>query len=88
MYSKKWNDHRLSARIESFSVSDKDNTIGDDNNESGDALTINYQYQLNKHTFIHTELTHIDSHRPSRIYHSQPAKLRESQLQVSLRYFF
>lgn len=88
LISKSWQVHRLTARIESFSVSDKDTTVGDNNNESGESVTLSYQYRFNRRTYAHFEINHIDSSRPSRAYHGHPVDLKETQFQVAFRYFF
>ncbi|MCJ8320245.1 MAG: hypothetical protein MJK12_11475 [Colwellia sp.] len=88
MVSKKLEQHRLTARVEKFSVDDNDTISFDNNNEKGDAMTINYTYQLNKHTFFHSEYNWINSNRPSRISQQQPEDLIERQIQLGMRYFF
>ncbi len=80
--------HKSTIRLEDFSVKDNDNTWGDNNNEDGQALTINHSYRLAKHWFLSAELNYIDSHRPARSYTYQPVDLVEKQLQLAARYFF
>jgi hypothetical protein len=80
--------HKSTIRIENFSVTDNDNTFGDNNNEDGHALTFNHNYRLAKQWFLSAELNYIDSHRPAREYTNQPINLVEKQLQLSARYFF
>ncbi len=90
----KWQDivgnkkHKSTIRIEDFSVTDNDKTWGDNNNEDGQALTLNHSYRLSKHWFLSTEFNYIDSNRPARYYTHQPIDLIEKQLQFSARYFF
>ena len=88
MVSKKINRHRLSARLEAFSVSDKDNIAFDDNHEHGRAATLNYSYRLGRQIFLQTEVNWLDSHRPSRAGKRHSPSLIERQLQFALRYFF
>lgn len=88
MMSKKLNQHRISARIETFSVTDNDELSFDDNNEDGDAVTLNYNYRVNEHTYVSTEYNWINSSRPSRAVNNEAEKLIERQLQLSLRYYF
>ncbi|GGP90336.1 hypothetical protein [Shewanella ulleungensis] len=88
MLSKRFTQHRVSLRVEDFSVTDKDVTPDDNNNEDGQSLTVAYQYQLDKPWFIQLEYNVIDSTRPARRYINQPIELVEQQWQVSSRYFF
>ncbi|MBL4942161.1 MAG: hypothetical protein JKY81_10915 [Colwellia sp.] len=80
--------HKSTLRLEDFSVTDNDNTWGDNNNEDGQALTLNHSYRLSKHWFLSAEFNYIDSHRPARYYTYKPADLVEKQLQLAARYFF
>jgi len=86
--TKRWDRHRLTGRLEAFSVTDNDNTDGDNNNEHGNALTVSYQYRLSKGWFFAGEYSVIDSYRPAREYVAQPINLTEQQWQLSARYFF
>ncbi|WP_282110828.1 hypothetical protein [Shewanella algicola] len=88
MLSKRWSQHRVSLRVEDFSVTDNDDTPEDDNNEDGQSFTIAYQYQLDRPWFMQFEYNVIDSTRPARKYLNQPIDLVEQQWQVSSRYFF
>lgn len=88
LLSKRWQQHRLSGRVENFSVTDKDNTYQDNNAESGHSLTLSYVYRLNRHWFVHTEYSRINSKRFSRTYHHQSEKLHESLLQFAVKRFF
>jgi len=80
--------HKSTLRVEQFSVTDHDQTEGDDNNEDGYSFTLNHTYRLSKHWFIAGEFTFIDSTREARIYEGQPVDLIERQYQLSARYFF
>jgi len=90
----KWHDlignkkHQSTLRIEDFSVSDNDNTIGDNNNEDGQSLTLNHTYRLSRQWFLSSEYSVIDSYRPARAYEDQDIDLIEQQLQFAVRYFF
>ena len=86
--SKRWSIHRLTGRLEKFSVTDNDQTIGDNNNEKGTAITVNYSYRLAKPTFLSVEYNQIISHRAARSYLNQPQHLTEKQWQLSIRHFF
>jgi len=90
----KWQDiignkkHKSTVRLEDFSVTDNDNTWGDNNNEDGQAFTFNQSYRLSKHWFLSAEFNYIDSLRPARYYTHKPVELVEKQLQLATRYFF
>lgn len=79
--------HKSTLRVEDFSVTDNDKTEGDDNNEDGQALTLNHSYRLSKQWFLSAEFTVIDSHRPARAYTGQSVDLTETQWQLATRYF-
>ncbi|MCJ8319732.1 MAG: hypothetical protein MJK12_08860 [Colwellia sp.] len=87
MLRKYWGDHHIAIRFEKFSVDDLDQTVGDNNNESGEAFTLSYRYRLNKHSFIQTEYNYLDSTRASRYYLWQPISLVEQQVQLAFRYY-
>jgi len=80
--------HKTTIRLEDFTVTDRDNTWGDDNNENGQAITLNHSYRLNKHWFLSAEMNYIDSKRPARYYTHQLINLVERQFQFAARYFF
>lgn len=80
--------HKSTLRLEDFSVTDNDNTLGDNNNEYGQAFTFNHSYRLTNNWFLSAELNYIDSHRPAHYYTQKPIDLVEKQLQLSARYFF
>ena len=87
MLRKYWSKHHVALRIEKFSVDDLDQTVGDNNNESGKAFTLSYRYQLSKQSFIQTEYNWLDSTRASRYYLWQPINLIEKQIQLAYRYY-
>ena len=88
MLTKKLDKHRFTGRIENFSVADKDSISFDDNNEDGNALTLNFSYHLSKTWFLHSEFTRINSERPARVRRGHPEKMIEKQLIFGARYFF
>jgi len=88
LLTKKQGKHRFTGRIEQFEVADRDTFSFDNNNEKGDALTLNYSYRINRHWFLHLEANWVDSDRPSRVSKGQPESLIERQLQLAARYFF
>lgn len=83
-----WSKHHIALRVEHFNVKDLDSTWGDNNNETGDAYSLAYRYQINRQNFILTEYNVIDSTRPSRWYAKQRTELKERQLQIGYRYYF
>jgi len=88
LLSKKWGHHRITGRIENFSVTDNDMFTFDDNNEDGHAVTLNHTYQFNKNILIHAEYNWLDSDRPSRTRRNHSERLIERQIQLGARYFF
>jgi len=80
--------HKSTVRLEDFSVTDNDNTWGDNNNEDGQAMTLNHSYRFSKNWFLSAEFNYIDSYRPARAYTNQAVDLVEKQVQLSARYFF
>ena len=80
--------HKSTIRLEDFSVTDNDNTLGDNNNEDGQALTLSHSYRLTKHWFLSAEFNAIDSHRSARYYTHKSIDLIEKQFQLAARYFF
>ena len=86
--SKRIKKHRMTIRLEEFSVTDNDLTIGDNNEEYGKSATLNYTYRLSKPVFLSLEYNWLDSHRPSRMYTEQAIDLTERQWQLAARYFF
>lgn len=80
--------HRISGRVESFSVDDNDATVGDNNNERGRAFSLSYRYQLQPRWFLLTEYNWINSRRPGRMYSGEAEKQIENQLQLGLRHYF
>lgn len=88
MLSHQRGPHRLTGRIEEFSVDDRDGMAVDDNNEYGRGVTLGYGYRLSRHWFLQGEYTWLQSDRPSRQRHGLAPALRERQAQLALRYYF
>jgi len=88
LLTKKWQNYRLSGRIEKFEVKDLDGIYGDNNDEIGDAITISFAYQMTRNLFLHLEYNRIDSERPSRLYHELDNSKIESQWQLGGRLYF
>ncbi|NMP30961.1 hypothetical protein HII17_05230 [Thalassotalea sp. M1531] len=80
--------HHVAMRFEHFNVDDQDETIGDNNNENGNGVTLSYRYQLSKKQFILSEFNWLRSERPSRSYELQPVDLVERQYQLAYRLYF
>lgn len=80
--------HRITGRVEEFSVTDNDRTWGDNNDEYGKAFTLAYRYQLQKNWFLLSEFNWLQSTRGGRTYENQPVDLVERQLQFASRYYF
>ncbi len=86
---KLWNKkHKSTIRVEAFSVTDNDNTLGDNNNEDGHGFTINHSYRLSRHWFLAAEFNYINSQRSARYYEHNAIDLIEKQIQLSARYFY
>lgn len=80
--------HRVTARVEEFSVTDNDSTAGDNNDEYGKAFTLAYRYQLQKNWFLLSEFNWINSSRWARVYEGASPDLIERQVQFASRYYF
>ncbi len=83
-----WNKHHIALRFEDFSVTDRDLTWGDNNNENGQAWALAYRYKFKRNQFIITEFNWIDSTRPARWYVGQQQDKIERQLQLGYRIYF
>ena len=86
--SKRIKKHRMTIRLEEFSVTDNDLTVGDNNNEYGKSATLNYTYRYSKPVFLSLEYNWLNSYRPARMYTEQAIDLTERQWQLATRYFF
>ncbi|MBA6302405.1 outer membrane beta-barrel protein [Colwellia sp. MB02u-14] len=85
---KKWQSSHLAFRLEHFDVDDRDDTLGDNNNESGNGASLAYRYKLTQHSFVMVEYNWLKSDRPSRHYEHQAVELIERQYQLAYRYYF
>lgn len=62
-----WNDHRMSIRLESFSVEDDDAYLMENpNEEEGHALTLSYVYDVTKTMQVRFEHIRVSSEREDR----------------------
>lgn len=82
-----WSEHHVAMRVEYFSTDDLDQTIGDNNNETGKGFTTSYRYKLSPQSFIQMEYNWINSKRASRSYMLQPINAIEKQWLLSYRYY-
>ena len=80
------NGHRLTLRYDDFSVEDEDGLPMDDNNESGDAVTLAYVYDHSPNLQLAVEWLRIDSDRPAREYLGLPSHSIETIVQIQLRW--
>lgn len=88
LLSRRWQQHRLSVRLEKFDVTDNDATADDNNNERGYAVTASYQYRLTKGWYLQAEYNRIDSIRAARVEQGLPYDLIEQQWQLASRWYF
>lgn len=79
---------RLNARLEEFSVTDRDTTPLDNNNERGKVLTLSYRYPLARQWFVLGEFSWLESHRPARRYQGISANQVERSGLLGVRYYF
>jgi len=80
------NGHRLTLRYDDFSVRDDDFLPMDDNNESGDAVTVAYVYDHSPNLQVAFEWLRVDSDRPAREYLGLPSESTETIIQAQLRW--
>ncbi len=88
LLSRRWAQHRFTARFEDFSITDLDNTPGDANDEEGYAVTLNYQYRFNKNLFLHIEHNWRDTDRKESAYRPGGESVTEKQWQLAARYYW
>ncbi len=88
LLSRKWDNHRVSARAEVFDINDKDLSIDDPNSEHGTALTFSYVYRPSPQQRLTIEFLHLNSNREVRRTFGLPEHRTENLLQLSYRLFF
>ncbi len=86
MLTRMQNGHRITLRYDDFSVEDNDAFRMDDNNESGDALTLAYVYDHSDNLQIAVEWLQVDSDRPAREYIGLPSSSTETIVRAQLRW--
>jgi hypothetical protein len=79
---------RLTARVEYFKTRDRTWQARDNNNERGWSATAAWRRDLTDRLRLFTEVLHIDSDRPARLYQSVARKQAQTVVQSSLRYVF
>ncbi|MDH3418860.1 MAG: hypothetical protein OEQ25_07710 [Gammaproteobacteria bacterium] len=80
------NGHRFTLRYDDFSVENLDGLPMDDNDESGDALTLAYVYDYASNLRLAVEWLRVDSDRPAREYFGLPSNSTETVVRVQLRW--
>ncbi|MBL8642652.1 MAG: hypothetical protein JNK21_01880 [Rhodospirillaceae bacterium] len=89
LLSHEWDRHRVSARLEYFETRDDDVLFPDNNNETGNALTLAYVLRPADNQRLTFEYLHVHSKRLERsLSFGLPAKAGEDQFQISYRFFF
>ncbi|MBM3512227.1 MAG: hypothetical protein FJX59_00770 [Alphaproteobacteria bacterium] len=83
-----WDRHRLSARVERFTVKDRDRTGDDPNGERGRAWTAAYVFRPDDRQRLTIEALHVRSSRDARPRFGLPRRVDETLLQLSYRYFY
>ncbi len=88
LVSKAWGRHRASLRADWFKTTDVD-TLGvpDNNNEHGYGLTASYIFRPTPKQRLTLEVLYIDSTRNERQFFGLPTRAKESQFQISYRFF-
>ncbi len=80
------NGHRFTARYDEFSVDNLDGLPMDDNDESGNALTLAYIYDYTPNLQLAVEWLQVDSVRPAREYLGLPSSSTETIVRAQLRW--
>ena len=88
LLSRQWQQHRVSARVEYFDVTDRDFTRDDPNGEHGSAATLSYVYRPDDNQRLTFELLNVRSTRQSRAGFGLSPRANETTLQASYRFFF
>lgn len=77
--------HRLAFRYDNFDVTQNDQTVADNNQEAGHALTLSYQLGLGEKLSLAAEGLRVRTHRCAWAYYGLEPSRSETQLQLSLR---
>jgi hypothetical protein len=84
MFTREFRTYRLSLRFDDFEVYDADILPGDDNNETGAAVTLAYVRELRDGLSLAIEWQHIDSTRPARAYVGLASDATEQMLRAQI----
>jgi hypothetical protein len=88
LLSKPFKQHRLSFRVDRFSVDDLDISVDDDNNENGSSITLAYILKVTRSQRLFVEAMQIESERANRSSIGLQPEQTENLLQVSYRFIF
>lgn len=88
MLTHAYGHHRFSARYDRFAVADRDDYPNDDNQETGQGMTLSYQYQLSERLRLGGEWLSIRSNRPGRRYTETAPRQREELFMLVLRWSY
>lgn len=85
--------HRLSVRYEWFNLQPFNDPIGITNKDEGNALALTWLFQLNQKLrfgaeYMQIQSEHCDSDTCFWVFNGLPRNTRESQAQVSMRWYF
>jgi hypothetical protein len=86
LLSRGWEQHRVSFRFDWFKTVDRD-IFPDNNNERGYGLTAAYIFRPTPQQRLTLEAVYVNSRRPERAFQGLPVRARETQIQISYRFF-
>ena len=87
LLSRQFGPHRLSFRADVFAVGEQDGLPYDDNWERGHAFTGAYVVRPFDKQRLTLEVLHVVSDRRERTFFGDPRRIKETQLQISYRFF-
>ncbi len=85
LLTRSFDRHRLSVRYDHFEVTQNDQTVEDNNSETGHAWTLGYQFGLSKKVSLAAEWLSIKTHRFANVYYGLPQTVMETQLQLLVK---
>jgi hypothetical protein len=88
LLSKAYGKHRYTVRFDRFGTAEDDYLPQQDNRESGQAWTLNYNYTWSTRHQMSFELTQLASHRSARRVLLEAPEQEETLWQVAYRWFF
>jgi hypothetical protein len=85
--------HRFSARYEWFDLQPINDSAGFTNKDEGNALALTWLFHLNQKLrfaaeYMQIQSEHCDSNTCAWVFNGLPRQTRESQAQVSMRWYF